>query len=310
MISRIWLVVLLVLNFSAIGQTKKKVCFSIDDLPVVSYGEKSPEFHFDLTEKLLHNLSLKKVQAIGFVNEGKLFDKDEELISFQKECLQKWIEAGMDLGNHTLNHKDYNTTAFEEYAEEILIGEQVTKQLLSKKSKELKYFRHPFLHTGYTKELSDSLDSFLSKHGYIVSPVTIDNSDYLFAKAYHLSIRKGDNVMAKKIAKDYLVYMEEKLLYFERQSFELFNRNINQILLIHASLLNAEYVDDLADIYIKHGYTFVSMDEILEDPVYKTPITKFGKYGISWIDRWALSAGKKGDFFKDDPVTPQYIENF
>jgi hypothetical protein len=57
----------------------------------------------------------------------------------------------------------------------------------------------------------------------------------------------------------------------------------------------------------KNNYDFISMDKTLEDDVYKTEITKFGNWGISWIDRWALSSGKKGDFFEGEPVTPDYI---
>jgi hypothetical protein len=49
------------------------------------------------------------------------------------------------------------------------------------------------------------------------------------------------------------------------------------------------------------------MDDALSDSAYQTPVTVFGKWGISWVDRWALSSGKKGEFFKDDPATPEYI---
>jgi spore germination protein YaaH len=87
----------------------------------------------------------------------------------------------------------------------------------------------------------------------------------------------------------------------------LFNRQISQILLMHASLLNADYIQQLAEIYAKNGYKFVSMDQTITDEAYKTPITKFGRYGISWLDRWAISQGKTGDFFKGDPETPKYV---
>jgi hypothetical protein len=58
----------------------------------------------------------------------------------------------------------------------------------------------------------------------------------------------------------------------------------------------------------KNNYVFVNMDKALEDSAYKTEINFFGKWGISWIDKWALSQGKKGDFFKDEPATPDYIK--
>lgn len=58
----------------------------------------------------------------------------------------------------------------------------------------------------------------------------------------------------------------------------------------------------------KNEYGFVNMDEALEDELYLTPINVYGDWGISWLDRWALSQYKSGDFFRDDPMTPEYIK--
>jgi len=60
-------------------------------------------------------------------------------------------------------------------------------------------------------------------------------------------------------------------------------------------------------IFDKRDYKFINLQEALNDNVYKTEITRFGNWGISWLDRWALSMGKKGDFFKDEPSVPDYI---
>ena len=77
---------------------------------------------------------------------------------------------------------------------------------------------------------------------------------------------------------------------------------------MHASFLNSDYTDSLAALFRKNNYTFISMDKALEDPVYQTQITVFGIWGISWLDKWALSKGKKGDFFREEPETPEYIK--
>ena len=102
--------------------------------------------------------------------------------------------------------------------------------------------------------------------------------------------------------------MEKKLKYFEMQSNNMFGRDISQILLLHASMLNSDYLDSLIALYKANNYVFVSMDEALKDTAYKTEITVYGNWGISWIDKWALSAGKKGEFFEEDPETPDYIK--
>jgi hypothetical protein len=103
--------------------------------------------------------------------------------------------------------------------------------------------------------------------------------------------------------------MEQKILYYEKISQSLFDRKIPQILLIHASLLNADYIQQLAEVYIKNDYKFASIDEIMKDDAFKTKVTKFGKYGISWLDRWAISQGRPGNFFSGDPETPKYVSD-
>jgi len=286
---------------------KKQVCFSFDDLPVVNYGITDSSFQKDMMGKLILSLKNNGIPAIGFVNERKLFDQDK-IIAFQVELLNHWVDNGLELGNHTYSHPDYNKVSFEEFSHNILKGETVTRGIFSRKGLTLKYFRHPFLHVGNSKAKADSLSNFLLNHKYIVAPVTIDNEDYLFALAYKRTKVKNDSALLSRIGHDYIYYMEAKLKYFEKQAYLLFERDINQILLLHASSLNADYVDSLANIFRKNNYEFVSMDKALKDEAYKSDITVFGNWGISWLDRWALSRGKKGDFFKDEPATPDYIK--
>jgi peptidoglycan/xylan/chitin deacetylase (PgdA/CDA1 family) len=285
----------------------KQVCFTFDDLPVVSYGISDTAFQKDLTNKLVLSLKENGIPAVGFVNEIKLYN-NQDLNRFQVSLLKIWANNGLELGNHTFSHPDYNSISFKDFSENILQGEIITKKLLSEKGNRIKYFRHPFLHTGSSKERADSLDDFLFKHGYITAPVTIDNEDYLFALAYKRTKVKKDSLLIKRIGYDYIDYMEKKLKYYEMQSQNLFGRNIKQILLLHASWLNSDYIDSLATLFKRNNYIFISMDKALDDDAYKSDITVFGKWGISWIDRWALSRGKKGDFFKDEPMTPEYIK--
>lgn len=285
---------------------KKQVCFTYDDLPVVSYGMNDSSFQKALTAKLIGSLKSNNIPAIGFVNETKLYDASGK-IHFQVEMLRSWVDNGLTLGNHTFSHPDYNNLSFSDFTRDILRGEKVTRLILESTGSTIKYFRHPFLHTGHSKAKADSLDRFLQEHGYTTAPVTIDNEDYLFALAYKRAKVSGDPELMKRIGTDYVDYMEKKLKYFEKQAHALFGRDIKHILLLHASLLNADYTDSLAAMYRKNNYDFITIEKALEDSAYETDVTVFGKWGISWIDRWALSQGKKGDFFRDEPATPEYI---
>lgn len=284
----------------------KEICITVDDLPTVPYGKRAIEHSQYITQKLVSTFKKHKVPAIGYVNERKLYVKGKP-DKGRLELLEMWLEGGLELGNHTYSHIDYHKTSMKQYGEEILKGQQHISTLSKKYGRQLKFFRHPYLHIGKSQLAYDSLNDFLSKHGYIEAPVTIDNADYLFAKAYFIAYNKSDSITMQKIGNDYIDYMERKVNYFESRSDKLFARSIKQILLFHASLLNADYADELMDMLERNGYTFISQEEVLKDKVYETKITAFGPWGISWIDRWAMSQGVSGDFFKDDPETPVYI---
>ena len=216
----------------------------------------------------------------------------------------------MGLANHTFSHKNYNTLYFSEFRNDILDGEIYLKELVESKGQYLKYFRHPFLFRGETKEKADSLQAFLDSLGYVVAPVSIDNSDYIFSWAYEKAKYEKNDSLAIRIGNDYVYYMEEVLSYYEKQSIELLGYNIKHILLMHANLINADYFGEVVNMYKRSGYSFITLEEALQDECYNMNDEFFKKAGISWLHRWAYTAGKRGDFFKGEPEVPEYIENF
>ena len=103
-----------------------------------------------------------------------------------------------------------------------------------------------------------------------MAPVTIDNSDWIFASAYAKSSDESDRRMMERIAAAYLPYMEEKFAYYEKQSMDLLGYEIRQVLLLHANALNADWFDELAK---RRGYRFIPLKQALEDKAYGSPDT-------------------------------------
>ncbi len=79
----------------------------------------------------------------------------------------------------------------------------------------------------------------------------------------------------------------------------------SQILLIHASQLNADLMPDLLAMFRRRGYRFVSLSEALADPAYRQREEYVGCGGFSWIHRWSKS---KGMAPKGEPDPPQWVE--
>ena len=291
---------------AAPGRPVREMAVTFDDLPgVVAPGEGLPELTA-LTEKLVRTIVASGIPAVGFVNEGKLAPRGTPEPD-RVALLARWLSAGLELGNHTYSHLDLHKTNLEEFEEDVIRGETTTKALLSSRNKRLRYFRHPFLHTGRSLETRRALEDFLERRGYRVAPVTFDNSEWIFARAYALAKQRGDAKAAAQVAREYAPYMEAKIEYFERQSVRLFSREIRQILLVHANALNADHFRDLVGRLRTRGYAFISLDRALEDPAYASADTFTGAGGITWLQRWALTAHGRDGILPGEPPTPKPI---
>src|SRR5687767_13878216 len=98
----ILLLLLLCMSIAAQQKTARTIAITIDDLPVVS-TRSDLKTRQEITRKLLGHLKKANAPEIGFVNENKLYTgqkRDQDQIAL----LQMWLDAGLDLGNHTYSH--------------------------------------------------------------------------------------------------------------------------------------------------------------------------------------------------------------
>ena len=164
---------------------ERAVAVTFDDLPGPRAALVSNEVGplRETTARLLAAFKASGVPVVGFVNEGKLFLEGETPAdaTARTGILRLWVEAGYELGNHTYSHRSLNTRPLEEFQQDVVHGEPVTRALLAEKGRTLRYFRHPFLQVGLDLEKRRAFESFLAARGYTVAPVTIDNDEYVYA---------------------------------------------------------------------------------------------------------------------------------
>ena len=291
---------------AAPGDTaERSIALTFDDLPVVSRSRRDLAFQQQVTGALVHTLSRHRVPAIGFVNENKL-ELDGRVDPRRVALLRQWLAAGLELGNHTWSHPDLHIVPVEAYHADILRGERITRALIDSAGGTLRWFRHPFLHTGRSLETRRAVEDFLAARGYTVAPVTIDDYDYLFAAAFDVASAR-DTAVASRVAHEYLGYMERVVEYYERQAASLLGREIPQVLLLHANALNAATLEQLLGMLRRRGYSFVSLAEATRDSAYRSEDTYVGPAGMTWLHRWALTAGRRGAVFAGEPEVPPWI---
>ncbi len=288
------------------GAEPSPVAITFDDLPLQGPDGREVSDIFRVNERLVEALVSRGIPAVGFVNERKL-ERSGRPETALVGALELWLEADLELGNHTYSHPDLHRVSRQEFLADIERGERITRALSEDNGLPYRYFRHPFLHTGRDVATRDAVRAFLAEHGYTVAPVTMDNSEWIFAAAYERAHGEGDSAMKHRLGVAYVEYMIAKAEFFERNAVDLFGRPIAQVLLVHANRLNADWFGELADELAAGGRSFVSLEAALADPAYDSADEWTGSGGISWLHRWALARGVPRSFFAGEPETPGWV---
>jgi len=64
-------------------------------------------------------------------------------------------------------------------------------------------------------------------------------------------------------------------------------------MLLHASRLNADAIEQVLKLFTDRRYRFVSLAAAQSDPAYQIPETHVTKFGPMWGYRWAAERGVK-----------------
>lgn len=283
---------------------ERRMAVTVDDLPVGPPGAHTTAEQTRITAELLSVLRRHAVPAIGFVNEDKL-EVDGRVDPARAALLERWLEAGLELGNHGFAHLDLHRVDPETWMEDVVRGERVLRPLLVSHGATPRFFRHPFLHTGRSLEVKERTEAFLADHGYRVAPVTIDNQEWIFGRAYVDAA--GDEDRRRRIGMAYVDYMEAMTAYYEAQARAIVGEEIPQILLIHAYELNADWLGPLLERLVARGYGFVPLAEALDHEVFASPDRYVGAGGITWLHRWAITRGMPGSTYAGEPALPGWL---
>jgi hypothetical protein len=127
------------------------------------------------------------------------------------------------------------------------------------------------LREGGTEEAKAAATQVLADFGYQNVPVTIDNDEWKFNADYLKAINKKDTASAERIADQYLSHMQERAAHFQLLAQSELERDVDHILLIHLNRINADHFDRLLDWYASEGWSFITVEEAMNDPVYSAP---------------------------------------
>jgi peptidoglycan-N-acetylglucosamine deacetylase len=284
---------------------ERRMVLTFDDLPY--QNDRADQLLADVqrvTAKLVGALRFHRAPAVGFVNESRLHVIGE--VDARVGILQEWVDAGVVLGNHTFSHLDLNTVSIEQFQDDIVRGDVVSRRLMRSMTPYQLYFRHPYTHTGNDLAKKQAVAEFLAARGYRVAPHTVDNQDFVFNRPYVQALRSGDEPMAERLRRAYIDFTVEATDFAERISPHVFGRVVPQTILLHANDITADTLEELLRIFEGRGYRFVSLDDAMTDDAYATEDTLVTRFGPTWLWRWTKSKSLSVSF-KGDPEPPSWV---
>jgi peptidoglycan/xylan/chitin deacetylase (PgdA/CDA1 family) len=268
----------------ASGQARAEpVALTFDDLPQLALTDRV-DYAQATNHRLLAGLRRHRLPAIGFVVGSKLEGPERPA---RTALLEDWLRAGRPLGNHTWDHASLNRTSLADYIADVEKDDALLRPLMAPHHRKPRWFRHPYLETGATAEVQHRFEAWLKAHGYRVAPVTLENADWMFAYPYDEAVLKGDRAEAERIRLEYLDYTAKCVVWYREAALELLGRRPALVFLLHGSRLNADSIDDLAQVLRHNGLRAASLDRAMRDRAYRLPDDQPEQPGDEWLTRWS-----------------------
>jgi peptidoglycan/xylan/chitin deacetylase (PgdA/CDA1 family) len=253
-------------------QDKPKISFTFDDGQIDDMGGYKLETWNQL---LLNNLKKHHLKAILFsAGANKTGEKG-------KYVLTSWNNAGHLIANHTFTHVNFNdkNTSLESFKWEF----EKNDTLIKRYSNYYPYFRFPYLKEGDTKEKIEGFRSFLNEKGYKNGHVSIDGSDWYLDSRLMARLKENPQSDISGFRDYYKKHLLNRALYYDSLAYQLTNRRINHVILLHHNLSAALFLDDLIKHFKDNGWEVMDADKAYEDKIYdEAPNNIPAVHGLIW----------------------------
>jgi peptidoglycan/xylan/chitin deacetylase (PgdA/CDA1 family) len=257
---------------------------TIDDLPWIG-AVRPGGTRLEAQQSLATALATRGVPALGFVNCDR--------VPAGEAMLQPWMDAGLDLGNHSAAHLDLNDAPLERWLSDVVSCHERVRDITG--ADEV-WFRFPYLHQGPDAERQGAAVAMLEEIGSSTAHVTIDNSDWILAVAYGNAVNSGDSARAAAIGEAFVDHIIRATEHYQGVARQKVGRDVPHVLLLHANLLVADHIERLLDrLETEHGFRFITVEDAHRDPIYDLRDDYTGEDGLSWL-------------YRMEPATPEMAE--
>jgi peptidoglycan/xylan/chitin deacetylase (PgdA/CDA1 family) len=235
---------------------KPRLAVTMDDFNL-NFSQVLPPL--ERNERILSALAKHNHKAAGFVT-GRFVNNE-----MGDKVVQTWSEAGHLLGNHTYTHMNSTEEDVRVIEADILKNDE----LMSNYAGYEKIFRFPFLAEGGDLKKIEHYRKFLRQNSFRTAPVTIDTIDWYTATRLETYL-KADPSADLSGFRDYYVDMVITLAnHFQSLAERLGYNDLPHTMLMHHTLLNGLFLDDVLSALKADGWDFVDAREAFKHPIYE-----------------------------------------
>lgn len=245
-----------ILNLSTFAQ--KQMSITIDDpttkeTPLMSWQERD--------SLILLALDKHRVKGALFVCGMRVDNNDGRTL------LNNWDAKNHIICNHSYSHLYYNSNSIssETYIADFHKGDS----LINKYKNYHPLYRFPYLKEGNSIEKRDAMRTVMKQENYKNGHVTIDASDWYIDAQLIAALEQNIHTDLTPYKEYYIKHILDRANYYDSLSHLVFKRDIKHTLLIHHSLLNALFLDDLLVALKTNGWELIDAKNAYTDEVFQ-----------------------------------------
>jgi peptidoglycan/xylan/chitin deacetylase (PgdA/CDA1 family) len=191
-------------------------------------------------------------EAYGFINGAQLAKEPGS-----EAVLTAWTDAGYPLGNHGWAHLGLSTLTIPAFTGELAKNEPTLEALNGRK--DWHWFRFPFLDEASADPAKRAAARVvLIEKGYRIAAVTASFSDWAFNEPYARCMAKGNRAAVAQLELAFLEAAEASIRLSAGSTTP-------DILLMHLGAFDARMLGQVLDLYRRHGYRFVTLEQAAKD---------------------------------------------
>lgn len=260
-----WLVFLFLVSKNLIA---KEVAFTIDDAPMRDMAIYSGDQRASI---LIGTFKKHNIQVVFFSISRNLSYPE------RANRMQRYVDAGHLIANHTHSHPNYDQTSISEY----LLDVDRAHELLRSYKTFRPWFRFPMLRHGNTVRKRDSMRKHLSQMKYRIAYVSLDIQDWFMASLVDQGVKSGRDVNTENLCSAYSDLISDTMENYNSKAVELLGRSPKHAIVLHENDLLALCLETLISKIQSQGWKIISPEEAYKDPIYqRSPNTLFNNNGL------------------------------